>query len=37
LQTSIAGEVLWAYNELHLAQVRDYIAADLRERQFDGK
>ena len=37
LQTSVAGEVLWAYNELHLAQVRDCIAADLRERQFDGK
>ncbi len=32
LQTSCAGHVLWAYNGRHLAFLRDYVAADLRER-----
>lgn len=37
LQTSVAGQVLWAYNEQHLIHLRDYIAADLRERPANGK
>ena len=32
LQTPCCGEVLWAFNEEHLAFLRDYVAADLRER-----
>ncbi len=32
LQTRCAGEVLWAYNAEHLAFLRDYVAASIRER-----
>lgn len=32
LQAPFRGEVLWAYNGEHLAFLRDYVAADLRER-----
>lgn len=32
LQTRCAGEVLWAYNAEHLAFVRDFVAAPIRER-----
>lgn len=32
LQTSCCGHVLWAYNAAHLAFLREYVQADLRER-----
>jgi hypothetical protein len=32
LQTSCRGETLWAYNSSHLHALREYVAADLRER-----
>ncbi|MFF4607389.1 hypothetical protein ACFY12_32215 [Streptomyces sp. NPDC001339] len=32
LQTNCAGHVLWAYNARHVAHLRGYVAADLRER-----
>ena len=32
LQTPVAGEVLWAFNEAHLALLESYVRADLRER-----
>lgn len=35
LQTPCAGEVLWAYNAEHLAFLRRYVAASLRERAPD--
>lgn len=33
LQTRCVGEILWAYNEEHLAFLRGYVGADLRERE----
>ncbi|WP_234313698.1 hypothetical protein [Streptomyces sp. NBRC 109706] len=32
LQTRCVGEVLWAYNEAHIAELTAYIGARLRER-----
>jgi hypothetical protein len=32
LQSPCCGEIFWAYNGSHLRALRDYIAADLRER-----
>lgn len=32
LQESCCGEVLWAYNASHLKALREYVAAELRER-----
>ncbi|MCX4745688.1 hypothetical protein OG455_09160 [Kitasatospora sp. NBC_01287] len=32
LQTRCVGQVLWAYNERHVAALAAYVAADLRER-----
>jgi len=32
LQSECCGEVLWAYNEKHLAFLRQYVAAKLRSR-----
>jgi hypothetical protein len=32
LQTPCCGHTLWAFNEEHLGFVRDFVAADLRER-----
>jgi endogenous inhibitor of DNA gyrase (YacG/DUF329 family) len=32
-QTNIKGELFWAYNRAHLNEIRDYVAAKLRERQ----
>jgi hypothetical protein len=37
LQTPCCGEVLWAYNEAHLAYLEDFVRARLRERQRDPK
>lgn len=31
LQTSVAGEILWAYNETHFSFLENYVAAELRE------
>jgi hypothetical protein len=33
LQTSCAGRTLWAFNARHLAYVKEYLQADLRERR----
>lgn len=35
LQTEVKGEILWAYNRKHLSDIRDYVAAKLREREVD--
>ncbi|MBL7999469.1 MAG: hypothetical protein JNL32_12635 [Candidatus Kapabacteria bacterium] len=32
-QTEIKGETFWAYNRLHLTEIRSYVSAKLRERQ----
>jgi hypothetical protein len=32
LRTEVGDEVLWAYNERHLAALESYVAASLRER-----
>ena len=32
LQTRCAGDVLWAYNAEHLAFLREYVSASVRER-----
>jgi hypothetical protein len=37
LQTSCGGEILWAYNERHLAMLENYVAAKLRERTVKGR
>ena len=37
LQTPCCGEVLWAYNERHLAFLEDFVSARLRERTRDEK
>ncbi len=33
LQVPCCGDVLWAYNERHLALIEDYVRAGLRERR----
>lgn len=33
LQGDIKGNVLWAYNRLHLREIKEYVKAKLRERQ----
>ena len=33
LQTPCAGHVFWAFNAEHLAYLRNYLGADLREQQ----
>jgi hypothetical protein len=33
LQTACCGETLWAYNVRHLEAIREFVAADLRERR----
>lgn len=33
LQTPCRGEVLWAYNAEHMAYIKRYVQADLRERR----
>lgn len=33
LQTRCAGRILWAYNEVHVAALADYVGARLRERR----
>jgi hypothetical protein len=35
LQTRCSGEILWAYNGKHLAFLRDYVSALLRERKLN--
>ncbi len=37
LKTSCRGETLWAYNEEHLARLRAYVAATLRERTISSR
>ena len=32
-QIDIRGEIFWAYNREHLAEIRNYVSAKLRERQ----
>src|SRR5262249_265980 len=36
LQVSCCGEILWAFNEDHLAFLEKFIGAQLRERAEDG-
>ncbi len=33
LQTPCAGRTLWAFNAQHLAYLKEYLRADLRERR----
>ncbi len=33
LQGDVKGNLLWAYNRLHLREIRNYVEAKLRERQ----
>ena len=37
LQVSVGGEILWAYNEPHLALLTDYISAEIREKSVHRK
>jgi hypothetical protein len=36
LQAPCCGETLWAYNAEHLAKLREYVAANLRQREKSG-
>jgi hypothetical protein len=33
LQTTCAGHVLWAFNARHVAYLKEFVSADLRERR----
>lgn len=33
LQSDVKGNLLWAYNRLHLREIKNYVRAKLRERQ----
>lgn len=33
LRTSCCGETLWAYNEIHLNRLREYVCATIREKR----
>src|SRR5690606_31046867 len=37
LRTPCVGHELWAYNEKHLAFIKDYVSADLRESYRDAE
>lgn len=34
LQCNVKGNLLWAYNRLHLREIKNYVEAKLRERQI---
>lgn len=36
LQTEVKGNLFWAYNREHLAEIENFVASDLRKSQPNG-